>query len=121
MTHPHLQLSMIVGGTELHPDYCLADHGGWTISMSTNSLVLGHGIPRTHIPLGNIWEFSLYAAPDTCVDEPQENVEAEEWQDGHDEPVGVVLAAEDVPWTAELDDALALQWPSASPGRDQHL
>lgn len=65
MSHPHLRVHQIVSGTEVFPVYCLAEHQGWTISHTTQSIVLGHRIPRLHIPLATVVTYGLqHASPD---------------------------------------------------------
>lgn len=73
MKHPHLVVHQLVGGQEYHPHYCLGR--GWNISHLTNSIVIGHGVPRRHIPLVNVLHYEVIREPE---DNDVENIDDHE-------------------------------------------
>lgn len=48
---------------------------GWRVDPASRCLVVGHGVPRIHVPLDNVMYFTLVERPDSP---PQEQLSAEE-------------------------------------------
>lgn len=58
---------------------------GWRVDPAGRTLVVGHGVPRIHVPLDNVLFFSLVERPDNMVPNP---TTPEEWSAFLDDKLG---------------------------------
>lgn len=74
----HVHLTAHLRGGE-HAEFCMLEHGGWTVNHTIQAIVIGHGVPRVQVPLISVNFLSVDPGPEWCTN--TEDVHADEYHD----------------------------------------